>query len=516
MNKRKGNLLSRREFVSTASAFIIVPRHVLGGPGFVPPSDRITLAAIGMGHQGFDVTMELLARPDVQVIAVCDCNQGSKDYVEYDDNGILNSARRLLGPGYENWGADLASPGEVQLTHTFRTSVGIGGREPAKRLVEAYYGSRSGSATGSYQGCTAYRDWRELLDKEKDLDAVYVATPDHWHAGISLTAMRKHKHVLCQKPMTHTIGDARRMADTAREMKVATSVTVNNPSTEPTRVISEWLADGAIGPVREVHNWSSRPFWPQGVGRPDNADPIPEGFDWDMWLGPAPERPFSKLYLPFVWRGWHDFGCGSFGDMGCYSFAGVFKILNLTPPVSVEASASESWDETFPKASMVHLNYPANGNRPPLRMSWYDGGLRPPRPAGLNERDQRMFSGGEEHEGILYVGDKGILLAGFNGNNPRVYPESPKYQYQAPPRVPGAPRTDVAIDQWVAACKGGAEAPLANFELQSPVTEAFLLGCLVQRFPGEFLEWDTANKRITNSEKLNAYIDPPYRSAYKI
>ena len=137
------------------------------GPGFTPPSDRITLAAIGMGHQGFDITMELLARPDVQVVAVCDCNQGSKDYVEYDDNGILKSARRLLGPGYENWGADLASPGEVQLSHTFRTSVGIGGREPAKRLVEAYYGSRNGSATGSYQGCTAYRDWRELLDKRR-------------------------------------------------------------------------------------------------------------------------------------------------------------------------------------------------------------------------------------------------------------------------------------------------------------------------------------------------------------
>lgn len=516
MDNRKTNLLTRREFVSTASAFMIVPRHVLGGPGYVPPSDQITLAAVGMGHQGFEVTMNLLARPDVQVIAVCDCNKSSKDYVEYDDNAVLNSARRLLGPGYENWGADLASPGEVQLTHTMRTSVGIGGREPAKRLVEAYYGSRKGSASGAYHGCTAYSDWRELLEKEKDLDAVYVATPDHWHAGISLTAMRKHKHALCQKPMTRTIGDARRMATTAREMEVATSLTVNNPSIEPTRIISEWLADGAIGTVHEVHNWSSRPFWPQGVGRPENADPIPEGLDWDMWLGPAAERPFSKAYLPFVWRGWHDFGCGSFGDMGCYSFAGVFKILNLTPPVSVEASSSESWDETFPKASMVHLNFPANGNRPALRMSWYDGGLRPPRPAGLKERDQKLFSGGEENEGIMYVGDKGILLAGFNGNDPRVYPESPKYQYQAPPRQPGAPRRDAAIDQWIAACKGGTQAPLANFELQSPVTEAFLLGCIAQRFPGELIEWDTTNMRVTNSEKLNGYVDPPYRSAYKI
>jgi predicted dehydrogenase len=515
MEKKRTGLLTRRGFMGAATAFMIVPRRVLGGRGYVPPSDRVTLASIGMGRQGMAVTMELLARPDVQVVACCDVNKMSKNYAEYGDNDLLNSARELLGPGYENWGADLASPGEAQLTHDFRTSLGMGGREPAKRLIEAYYGSRSGSASGAYKGCTAYSDFRELLDKEKDLDAVYIATPDHWHAGIAMTAMRKGKHVLGQKPMTHTIGDARRVAALAREMKVATSLPVNNPSSEPTRIISEWLADGAIGPVREIHNWSSRPFWPQGVGRPTDTEPIPDGLDWDMWLGPAPERPYNKAYLPFVWRGWYDFGCGSFGDMGCYSFAGLFKILNLTPPVSVEASSSESWEETFPKASMVHLNFPANGSRPALRLSWYDGGLRPPRPAGLKDRDQKLFEGGEGGEGIMYVGDKGILLGGFNGNNPRVYPESPKYQYQAPPRQHGGPRKDPAIDQWIAACKGG-PAPLANFEIQSPVTEAFLLGCIVQRFPGQFLEWDTAAMRVTNSEKLNDYVDPPYRDAYKL
>jgi predicted dehydrogenase len=507
--------LTRREFVgTTAAAFMIVPRHVLGGPGYVPPSDRITLAAIGMGHQGMAITMELLARPDVQVVAVCDCNKCSMDYVEYDTNSMLREARHLLGAGYESWGADLTSPGEIELTHTFKTSVGMGGRDPAKRLVEAYYGARKG--TGNYSGCNAYSDYRELLEKEKDLDAVYVATPDHWHAAIALTAMRKHKHVLGQKPMTRTIGEARRMAATAREMKVATSVTVNNPSTEITRVLTAWLADGAIGTVREVHNWSSRPFWPQGVGRPEAKEPVPDGLDWDLWLGPAPERPFSKAYLPFVWRGWHDFGCGSFGDMGCYSFAGVFKILNLTPPVSVESSSSESWEETFPKASMVHLNYPANGNRPALRMSWYDGGLRPPRPAGLKDMDRRLFEGGEEGEGIMYVGDKGFILGGFNGEMPSIYPESAKYVYHRTPRAQGEDRVDPAIQQWVTACKGGSEAPLANFESQAPVTEAFLLGCLTQRFPGHLLQWDTANMRITNSEKMNEYIDPPYRSAYKL
>jgi predicted dehydrogenase len=289
---------------------------------------------------------------------------------------------------------------------------------------------------------------------------------------------------------------------------------VNNPSSDATKLLSDWIADGAIGQVREVHNWSSRPFWPQGIDRPKDPQPIPEGLDWNLWLGPAPERPFHHAYLPFIWRGWYDFGCGSFGDMGCYSFAGVFKILDLTPPVSVEASSSESCDETFPKASIVHLNFPAKGSRPPVHMAWYDGGLRPPRPAGLSEQDQHYFQAGEDNEGIMYVGDKGYILAGFNGNNPRVYPESKKYQ--APPRQPrgqGGYR-DVAVDQWLAACKGGGVAPMANFEIQSPVTEAFLLGCLAQRFPGERLDWNAANMRITSSEKANRYVDPPSRSGF--
>jgi predicted dehydrogenase len=498
--------ITRRAFAG-ATAFMIVPRHVLGAP-FVPPSDKITLATIGLGRQGQAVTMELLARPDTQVVAVCDCNRGSRDYVEYGPNQLLSAWRKLMGPGYERWGEDLASPGEVQLAHDFKTSLGMGGREPVKRAVEAYYGSRKDAA---YKGCNAYVDFRELLEKEKDLDAVYVATPDHWHAPIALAAMRKHKHVLGQKPMAHSIADAHRMAQMAHEMKVATSLTVNNPSSESTKLLSDWIADGAIGQVREVHNWSSRPFWPQGIDRPKEAQPVPEGLDWNLWLGPAPERPFHHAYLPFVWRGWYDFGCGSFGDMGCYSFAGVFKILDLIPPTAVEACSSEAYDETFPKSSIVHLDFPARGNRPAVHMAWYDGGMRPPRPAVLKQEDQHFFRSGEDNEGIMYVGDKGLILAGFNGNNPRVYPESTKYQ--APPRQRGERGyRDVAIEQWLTACKGSGAAPLANFEIQSPVTEAFLLGCLAQRFPGERLEWDAANMRITSSEKANRYVDPPART----
>jgi predicted dehydrogenase len=537
MKKKNHPLWTRREFTAaTAGALTIVPRHVLGGSGYTPPSDKITLAVVGMGRQGMVVMMSLLSQPDIQVVSVCDVNQGSKEYAEYNSNAMLTAARRLLGMGFETWGEDWASPGTVQLTKSFSTSLGIGGREPAKKLVEAYYGTRNESE--SYKGCTAYADFRELLEKEADLDAVYVATPDHWHAPISLAAMRKGKHVLCQKPMAHSIGEARRMAAVAREMKVVTSLPVNNPSSAATNTISEWIADGAIGRVREVHNWSSRPYWPQAVDRPKETMPVPPNLNWEMWVGPAPQRPYHKTYQPFVWRGWYDFGCGSFGDMGCYSFAGIFKILGLTPPTSVEACSGESFEETFPQASIVHLDFPARGANPPVRLTWYDGGLHPPRPAGLSEQDERQFR--HRQEGVMYVGEKGFLLAGFNGDNPRVYPPSPKYVLPPRPEVPvsaqstttttqaprpegqttapSAPtqasqRRDGAIEAWIAACKGGAPT-LVNFEAQAPVTEALLLGCLAQRLPGEKLVWDTAQMKVTNHEKANGFVDPPYREGY--
>ena len=509
-SKEETSQLTRRAFAGAAAAFMIVPRHVLGAP-YTPPSDKLTVATIGLGRQGQDVTMGLLARPEVQVVAVCDCNKGSKDYIEYGPNALLNAARKLLGPGYEKWGEDLASPGSVQFTRESSSSLGMGGRDPAKRLVEAYYGAHKGS--GTYNGCTAYNDYRELLAKEKDLDAVYVATPDHWHATISIAAMRQHKHVLCQKPMAHSIGEVRRMAQVAREMKVATGLPVNNPSSESTHLLAAWIADGAIGQVREIHNWSGRPYWPQGIDRPAETQPVPEGLDWDLWLGPAPERPFNKAYLPFVWRGWYDFGCGSFGDMGCYSFAGLFKILDLAPPTAVEASSSESFEETYPKASIVRLEYPAHDNRASVKMAWYDGGIKPDRPAGMLKEDEHLFVHNDEGEGVMYVGDKGIILAGFNGDRPRVYPESKKYQAPQRQRGARANQRDGAVDQWIAACKGG-PASLTNFEISSPVTEAFLLGCLAQRLPGERFEWDTAKMRITNSEKANQYLDPPARKAY--
>ena len=499
---------SRRAFTASAAAatvFSIMPRHVLGGQGFVAPSDKVTLALIGAGRQGLAVSMGLLARPDVQMVAVCDCNEFSKDYAEYGENALLKQARALIGDN--SWGADLASPGFANLTQIFRTSLGMGGWLAAKRIVEAYYGTKTTS--GNYKGCTTYTDFRELLEKESGVDAVYVATPDHWHAPIAIAAMRKGKHVLGQKPMTHSIGEAWRMAATAKETKVATSVTVNNPSSAASQTIKRWIEDGAIGAVSEVHNWSSRPYWPQGVNRPAEAMPVPKGLDWNMWLGPAAERPFHSAYLPFVWRGRVDFGCGSFGDMGCYSFAGLFHILGLTPPTAVESTTSEPHEDSYPLASMVHLDFPATGKRKALRLSWYDGGLMPTRPKGIGAEGERFFH--RRGEGVMYVGDKGMILAGFNGQDPRVYPESKKYFWK--PEARGGDQPDHAIDQWIAACKGG-PTPRADFVSQAPVTEALLLGCLAQRLPFERHEWDSAARKVKASAAANSLVDPPYRGEW--
>jgi predicted dehydrogenase len=220
--------------------------------------------------------------------------------------------------------------------------------------------------------------------------------------------MRKRKHVLGQKPMAHSVGEARRMAEVAREMRAATSLPVNNPSSEASRIIRGWIADGAIGTVRRVHNWSSRPNVPQGIERPKETPPVPQGLDWDLWVGPAPARPYHKIYHPFQWRGWCHFGTGSLGNMGSYSFAGMFKILDLTPPQTVEAcctghqdASAEALEETYPKASIIHWNFPARDNRPELRVIWYEGGLRPPRPAGLTQEGDHFFRPGEANEGTM-------------------------------------------------------------------------------------------------------------------
>jgi predicted dehydrogenase len=504
--------VSRRKFLSQTAAaaigFTIVPRRVLGGAGHVPPSDKVNIAFIGVGSQGLRVMLRFLREPDVQGVAVCDPNKSSANHPQWDRHEFCNSVRKLLGV---DSGWDWLSPDQpIQLTHSLQVTSGVAGREPCQKIVDGYYAAQQRS--GQYRGCSAYVDFRELLEKQKDLDAVVVCTTDNLHAAVSAAAMKKRKHVFCQKPLTHTIYEARRIAEIARETGVATQIAVANQASEDTRLLCEWIWEGAIGPVREVMNWSSRPFWAQGIERPKEDEAVPEGLSWDLWLGPAPERPFNHTYLPFVWRGWTAFGCGALGDMGSYSFDTIFRVLKFEAPVSVESSSTDRYDETYPLASIVRYNFPARGDMPPVKFSWYDGGLKPWRPDELEENRPLKGDGEEEDEGLLFVGDRGKILCAFNGRNPKLIPQTKMDSYKQPaktlPRSPGNER------EWLDACKGGKVKPGGNFEFEGMVTESLLLGNVAARM-GRRLNWDRSNLSV-NSEVAQKYVRPERRSGWEL
>lgn len=503
--------VSRRKFLATsatAAAFTIIPRSALGGAGYVPPSDRVNIAFIGVGAQGLRVMLHFLKEADVQGVAVCDVNKGGAGYPQWSDHEFCNSVRKLIGT---DSGWDWLSPDDpLQLTHSLRVTSGVAGREPCQKIIDGYYGSQKRS--GQYHGCAAYNDFRELLEKQKDVDAVVVCTTDNLHAAVSAAAMRKGKHVFCQKPLTHTIYEARRIAEIARETGVATQIAVANQASEDTRLLCEWIWGGVIGSVREVQNWSSRPFWPQGIERPKDPQPIPEGLDWDRWLGPAPERPFNHAYLPFSWRGWTDFGCGALGDMGSYSYDTIFRVLKLEAPTSINASSTDRYDETYPQASIIHYQFGARADMPPVQFTWYDGGLKPPRPPEL-EPGRPLKGTGDEDEGLLFIGDSGKILCGFNGRGPKLIPQSKMDAFQPPPKT--LPRSPGNEREWLDACKGGKNKTGGNFEFEGMVTETLLLGN-VAVCTGEPISWDRPNMKANNSDLGQKYIRPERRKGWEL
>jgi predicted dehydrogenase len=503
--------ITRRKFLTaaatTAAGLTIVPRRVLGGAGYVPPSDKVNIAFIGVGAQGMRVMIHFLREPDVQGVAVCDVNKSAANYPQWHSQEFCTSVRKLLGvsTGWE-W---LSPDTQLQLTHSMTEAAGVAGREPAQKVVDAYNGLQQRS--GQSKGCAAYNDFRELLEKEKGVDAVVVCTTDNLHAAVSVAAMRKKKHVFCQKPLTHTIYEARRVAEVAKETGVATQIAVGNQASEATRQLCEWVWAGAIGPVREVYNWSTRPYWPQGLDVPAHGDPLPDGLDWDLWLGPAAERPYSHEYLPFVWRGWCDFGCGALGDMGSYSFDTIFRVLKLDAPTVVEASSSERYPESYPEASIVRYDFAARGEMPAVRFSWFDGGLKPARPAEF-EGDAFRGDGEDRDEGLLFVGDAGKILCGFNGSNPKLIPAAKMNSFQQPPKT--LPRSPGNEREWLDACKGGKEKPGGNFEFEGKVTETLLLGNVASR-SGQKLGWDPAALQVTNAA-AQKFVQPERRKGWEL
>jgi hypothetical protein len=499
---------NRREFMGAAaatSAFTIVPRHVLGGQGVVAPSDKITLAYVGVGTQGLRELLSLLALPQIQITSVCDPSKEAVEYRDWSKTSIRDTIRRALGK--PDW-----SVGEGVIP---------GGRDVGKEVVEAYYGKdRPGSG---FRGCAAYADYRELLDKEKDLNAVKIMTPDHLHGVISIAAMKKGKHVIVHKPLANRLKEARLVIETARRTGVATYFSPWDANGSMVQVM-QWIKDGAIGRLREVHNWSNRPVWPQYATIPTDTPPVPRGFDWDLWLGPEAERPYHPNYTHMVFRGWYDFGGGSMADMGHYSLWTVFNALQLEGPTSIEPMLSHQClttgntvsriknDFSFPLASSVRFKYPSRGTRPAVDLIWYDGGMRPPTPEELDEDDQELPA-----EGMMFVGDKGKILGGFRVEDPRLIPERRMRGYRAPApppkRRPEKGDMSPGMRQWLNACRGGKQSP-GCFLNAGPISEAMNLYAVALR-TGRRLKYDAGAVKITNLPEANRYLAREYRQGWE-
>lgn len=361
--------------------------------------------------------------------------------------------------------------------------------------------SRAKRIAQAFPDVPRFQDYRVMLrEMDERIDAVTVTTPDHMHFPIAKMAIEMGKHVFVQKPLTHSVWEARQLAELARKHKVATQMGNQGQADESVRVLCEYLADGAIGPVREVHVWTNRPIWPQGVERPKDKAPVPATLDWDLWLGVAPERPYSPAYHPFKWRGWHDFGTGALGDIGCHSLAPIHRALKLGAPTSIDATSSPLFKETFPVASIVRYEFPAREGMPPVKLTWYDGGLKPARPDRLEE--ERTLGDG----GTIYVGDKGTI---YNG---RLLPESRMSEYTRPAAT--LRRSPGHYKEWLQACKGGEPAG-SNFAVSGPQAETVLLGniALLTR---KKLKWDAGNFRITNVPEANDLLRRKYREGWGV
>ncbi|MHC4496896.1 MAG: Gfo/Idh/MocA family protein [Planctomycetota bacterium] len=446
-----GKRIDRRGFLAgtaMTAAVTVVPRHVLGGAGHNPPSEKLNIAGIGVGGMGKSNLRQLESE---NIVALCDVD------------------------------------------HEYAAPV-------FKRYPKA----------------KVYTDYREMLDRQKDIDAVVIATPDHTHAVISMAAMRRGKYVYCQKPLTHDVYESRMLAKAAKDAGVATQMGIQGHSAEGGRLICEWIADGAIGEVTEVDAWCSLSYYPFGHAgwsskwsrRPKETPPVPATLDWDLWLGPAPERPYHPAYHPAVWRCWWDFGCGMMGDRGAHTLDPVFWALKLGQPTSVEATSLDLNPDTHPVASIVTYQFPARGDLPPVKLTWYDG-LRPPRPAEL-EDGRRM---GHTEGGALFKGSKGKLVAGVYGEGPRLIPENRMKAYKTPEKT--IPRVDDSHEQdWVRACKTGEKAG-ADFEYSGPLTEVCLLGNVARRVDAR-IEWDAADMKVTNLPEANKYVRTQYREGWSL
>lgn len=366
--------------------------------------------------------------------------------------------------------------------------------------------NRARGAFGRYPKAKQYKDFRRMFDDmAQKIDAVVVSTPDHMHAPASVMAMKLGKHVYCEKPLTHSIHEARVMREVAAQQKVATQMGNQGHSNRGARRAVEVVRAGAIGPVREVHAWTNRPIWPQGIDRPTATPSVPNNMDWYLWLGVAQDRPYHPSYAPFNWRGWWDFGTGALGDMACHILDMAFWSLELENPTAIEAEVSDMHAESPPKWAIIRYEFPARGDLPPCKFTWYDGNKKPPQELVAGEK---LPSGGS-----ILVGEKGTMFVPDDyGARFILLPKERFADYKGPeesiPRSPGHHR------EWLNACKGG-PAAMSNFDYASRLTETVLLGNLAVR-TGKRIEWDAKNMRVTNYPDANQYVRREYRKGWSL
>jgi len=375
---------------------------------------------------------------------------------------------------------------------------------------------RAADSFKKYPNAKRYKDWRKMLEAEKNLEAVIVATPDHNHAIVSIHAMKMGKHVYCEKPLTRTIYEARQMAKVAAEMKVQTQMGTQGHAFEGSRQAVEVIRSGAIGDVSAVHVWSDRPgsWWPQGVERPTDEPPVPATLDWDTWLGPAPARPYNKAYVPFTWRGFWDFGTGAIGDMGIHNFDTAFWALELGLPTTVEVKdVSGVNNETGPKWCIIEINFPRRGTKPPVKLTWYDGLKKPP--TDLFQGEKRPTNGS------LIIGTKGTLFTrtwhGGGEADDDFYVLLPRREflgYHPPQPILPRVRGSSHHGEWLAAIRGMGT-PLSNFGYASVLTESLLLGNVALRV-GKKINWDATEMQAVNTPRADQYIRPQFRAGWTL
>jgi predicted dehydrogenase len=355
-------------------------------------------------------------------------------------------------------------------------------------------------AAAKFPAAKKFADFRKLLER-KDVDAVTVSTPDHTHAVASIGAMKLGYHVYCQKPLAHSIYEVREMIRTAREQSVATQMGNQGHSESGSRRMVEWIQAGGLGPVREVHVWSDRPIWPQGIDRPKGSKPTPSHLNWDLWLGPASYRPYNDGYHPFKWRGFWDFGTGALGDMACHNMDAAFWALKLVAPTVVEAESSGVNSETAPKWSIIRYQFPQRGALRPVTLTWYDGGKKPPADLAPG---QKLGTNGS-----LIVGDSATLFTPHYWGEGQIVKGSAAAKPEA--TIPDSPGH---YQEWINACKGG-PAALSNFDNAGPLTEMVLLGNIALR-TGKRCRWDSENLKMEGLPEADQLIHPEYRAGWSL